>query len=182
MDTEREYGGFSIWGLLVVLILVFWIINGNRNGGWGWGGDGCGWGGFGGWNRGWGFCGGASPCEVEKQEIINSARTQYLIEQKNAESTAQIIAAQNVTNTKIDFYAYQAERDKVAELQRQNSMLEGRIYADAQYNALNSKLDGIACRQLKAPEFQPTGGFVASTCNNFSGFNNGCGCGTCGSF
>lgn len=162
MDT-MENTTFGGYGLIIFLILLFWCFGGNSLFG------GCG-------NNRWNNCQGASPCEIEKQEIIDSARTQYLIEQKNAESTAAILAGQNVLGTKIDFYAYQDLRDRLAEAQRQNLVLENKLYSDAQFNALNSKLDGIACQQLKAPTFIPYGGYVAATCGNYNSGCSGCGC------
>lgn len=156
MDT-MENTGFGGYGLIIFLVLLFWVFGGNNL--------------FG--NNRWGSnCQGASPCEIEKQEIIDSAKTQYLIEQKSAESTAALTAGQNVIATKIDFYAYQDLRDRLAEAQRQNLVLENKLYSDAQFNALNSKLDTLSCQQLKAPTFIPYGGYVAATCGN-----NGTSCG-----
>lgn len=160
MDT-MENTTFGGYGLIIFLVLLFWCFGGNGLFG------GCG-------NNRWSNCQGASPCEIEKQEIIDSARTQYLIEQKSAESTAALTAGQNVLASKIDFYAYQDLRDRLAEAQRQNMMLENKLYSDAQFNALSGKLDTISCQQLKAPTFIPYGGYVAATCGN-NGTCSGCG-------
>lgn len=156
MDTMENTGmGMGSYGFIIFFILLFWVFGGGNVFG------GCG-------NRGWGrTCDDVSNCQVEKQTIINTAETNFLIEKRTAE-------VEGALGAKIDFYAYQDLRDRLAEAQRQNLMLENKLYSDAQFNALNSKLDGIACRQLKAPEFLPYGGYVAATCGN-----NGTGCGCC---
>lgn len=53
-------------------------------------------------------------------------------------------------------------------------MLQGRLYSDAQFNAINAKLAQLENNQLKPPQFLPFGGYVSATCNNY---NPNCGCG-----
>lgn len=141
-----------------------------------------------------GFCGyrGTSGYEVEKSEIINSARTQYLVEEQANLTRANDTANANMLATKIDFYAYQDLRDKLnkAEMnnfylqnkldtQESNAQLNARLTADN--NELNRRLDSISCEMLKRPNI--TG--VGAVCPNagvinglgFNGLNNGC----CGS-
>ena len=65
------------WIGILFVILVIWAIFG---GGFG---NGNGWGNHGG-DYASGGCNRVSNCEVEKSEIIDSARTQYLIEQQSA--------------------------------------------------------------------------------------------------
>ena len=65
---EKYYGGFNTWGIAIFLIILFAAFLGNR----------------GGWNNNGAApaygCNAVSNCQVEKQGIIDSARTQYLIE------------------------------------------------------------------------------------------------------
>lgn len=161
MDTTNvmETTGLGSWGMILFLILLFWLFTGN--------------GAFG-KDSGNGGCNKVSNCEVEKQTIINTAETNYLIEKRTWEEQAAIINAQRNTDAKIDYYAYQAKRDKVADLQRENMLLQNKLYSDAQFNAVNAKLEAIANDQIKAPNFLPYGGYVAATCGNFT---NNCGCG-----
>ena len=97
------------WFPILFVIIVIWAIFG---------------GGFGfnqgrGWNEG-NHCSRVSNCEVEKQEIIDSARTQYMIE-NTAHNT------QDYLGTKIDFYEFQNLRDQLAQERGKNMMLENRI-------------------------------------------------------
>lgn len=83
MDDSKT--GMSWIGVLFI-ILVIWAVFG---GGFG---NGCGNGLFG--NRGGclpeGGCDRVSNCEIEKNEIIDSARTQYLIEQQSSDTRTAI--------------------------------------------------------------------------------------------
>ena len=78
---------------------------------------------FGGWvwwsvgGRG-GECAGCSVvsnCQVEKQQIIDTARTQYMIENTAKQTQEQAMALANALGTKIDFYEYQNLRDQLAQ-------------------------------------------------------------------
>ena len=124
------------WGLIILLFLLFIMFGGNRGGIFG----GCGIPAAG-MADGWG----------EKQEIIDSARTQYLIEQKAAATQAIVQQTANVTQTKIDYYAYMDQRDKIAEQAAKIQQLENQIYSGAQFGALNARLDRMECCMLKRP-------------------------------
>lgn len=151
---EESKSGMGWIGVLFV-ILVVWLLFGGGLGG----GCGNGWG-----NRASG-CDRVSNCEVEKQEIIDSARTQYMVE-TTAKNT------QDYLGTKIDFYEYQNLRDALAAERNKNMALENRIYSDAQFTALSRqmescccgferRLDGIECRMLTKPALYG----LASTCS-----------------
>lgn len=140
------------WFPILFVIIVIWAIFG---------------GGFG-FNQGRGVpdcgCGRVSNCEVERQGIIDSARTQYMVE-----TTAR--NTQEYLGTKIDFYAYQELRDQLAQERSKNMVLENRVYSDAMFNGLskqvgdcccefNRRLDGIEGRMLTKPQLSG----VAATC------------------
>lgn len=149
-DTMSGMGWFPI----LFVIIVIWAIFG---GGFG----------FGNQNRGWNGecgCGRVSNCEVERQGIIDSARTQYMVE-----STAH--NTQEYLGTKIDFYEFQNLRDQLAQERNKNMVLENRIYSDGMFNGLskqigdcccefNRRLDGIEGRMLTKPALSG----VAATC------------------
>ena len=69
---EESKSGMSWIGVLFVILVIWAIFGGGFGNGWG--------------NRGScaydGGCNRVSNCEVEKREIIDSARTQYLTEQQ----------------------------------------------------------------------------------------------------
>ena len=98
----------------------------------------------------WGGCDRVSNCEVEKQGIIDSAKTQYLIETTGRQT-------QEYLGNKIDFYEYQNLRDQLAAERSKNMVLENRLYSDAQFTALSRQLEGCCCaneRRLDAIECQ----------------------------
>lgn len=149
---EESKSGMGWIGVLFV-ILVVWLLFGGGLGG------GCG--------NGWGNrngCDRVSNCEVERQGIIDAAKTQYMIE-NTARNTQEYLG------TKIDFYEYQNLRDALSAERNKNMVLENRIYSDAQFTALSRqlescccgferRLDGIECRMLTKPNLFG----IASTC------------------
>lgn len=148
MAMEEMFGG---WGFLIVLILFMWILFG--------------------WNRG--HNGGCDTCQAEKQEIIDSARTQYLVEQTSRNTQEQTMAGLTALGTKIDFYAYQDLRDQLAQERTKNVVLENRVYSDAKFGALEAQLATIQCGMLKQP---PVYG-IGTSCNAiYAPVPTGCGC------
>lgn len=182
-DTSYTKSGMN-WASIImgfiVLVLVFGFLFGGGNG----------FGGFGNWGaRGYGYgyeggCPRTSNCEVERRGLITAAETNYRIIDQ-AQATREVVqATANATQTKIDFYAYQDLRDKLAEQQRQNMMLQNQIYSDAKFNALAASIADIKCNMLRRPDV--TG--IGAVCPNagilnglgINGFSNGCGCNSCG--
>lgn len=158
--ADLETNGKSVdWGWVIFLILILWFFSGNN--GFGWGnrnasnfiaGDL-----FGQLQQGRdnSCLMGASNCEVERRNIIDSAQTRFLIEQKAAETNAIINANANVTNTKIDFYQYEAQKEKVADLKMENIYLKNQLADTERFNTINSRLDSIECNMAKAPKTYP---------------------------
>lgn len=132
------------WGILIVIFLLFIAFGGVGGGFFGRGcGNGC--------NNGyftdrdvWG---------AERQQIIDSARTQFLIEQRSADNINATNAMGNALGQKIDYYAYQDLRDKLAESKAENMALKSQMYSNAQFEALNSRLDKIDRQMVKRPPF-----------------------------
>lgn len=148
--------GVGAWGFLIVIILFLWILfdrnKNNNNGG----------------------CNAVTTCQAEKQEIIDSARTQYMIENTSRISQEQTMAGLNALGTKIDFYAYQDLRDQLAQERTKNVVLENRVYSDAKFTALEAQLATISCGMLKQP---PVYG-IGTSCNSIYAPTPtmGCGC------
>ena len=192
MDKESySWGGIGFLALFFLIVVAFLF---NRNGcGNGWFGNGCGNCG-GNWASGFatgvgvpgcglGFEDYKAICNSEKQEIINSARTQYLVEEQANLTRANDTANSRMIAEKIDFYAYQGLRDQLAEAQRKNLVLENQLYNDRKFGEVDKQLAAISCQMLKRPDV--TG--VGAVCPNAAIINglgitglNGCGCGCSG--
>lgn len=109
--------------------------------------------------------------KVEKQQIIDTARTQYMIENTAKQTQEQAMALANALGTKIDFYEYQNLRDQLAQERTKNVVLENRVYSDAKFNALErqneamfgvlkSEIADLSCNVPKRPPYYAQG-FVA---------------------
>lgn len=110
------------WAGLLLFFVVVWILFSG-----GLGGNGC-----------------VSNCQVEKQGIIDAAKTQYMIETTGRQT-------QEYLGNKIDFYEYQNLRDQLAAERNKTFFLESKLYSEAQFNALGHRLDSIECNMLKRP-------------------------------
>lgn len=188
---EKSYGWGGGIGFLAILFILIFAFRGN-----GWGNGLGGFGGFGGfpmWGNGWGFGGVGVPgyglgfedykaiCNSEKQEIINSARTQYLVEQQSAATQAVVNSTANATQSKIDFYAYQDLRDRLSEEQRKVLTLENQLFVKDQLAPVNAQLASIQCHMLKRPDVTGIGAVCPNSAiinglgiNSLNGY--GCGC------
>lgn len=185
MITNND-GTFS-WGWIIFLILILWFFVGGGFGGFG------GFGGYG--NRAGAFLAGdvygqsvahgAGNHEVERRGLVTAADTNYRIIEQAQQTRDVVSATAQATQAKIDFYAYQDLRDKLSESQRENMMLQNKLYSDAKFGAIETQLASIACRMAKQPEIYAT----SAVCPNAAvinglGFNgyatpypySGCGC------
>lgn len=183
--------GIGWWGIVIVLFLLF--LGFNRGFGNGFGGGNCGCGNalplggvlpYGLGYTDFGFQNYKATCDSEKADIINTARTQFLVEQSSAATQAAIKADGDATRTKIDFYAYQELRDKLAEAQRINSALETKLYTNAQFDVVNKELAEIKCKMLPKPDITAFGASCSPVLSPLSLYasalnHSGCGCG-CG--
>lgn len=183
MDKET----YSLGGIGFLAIFFLLIVAMSRNG-FGWGcGNGCN-GAFSGWGfngvgvpgYGFGFEDYKAICASEKQEIINSARTQYLVEEQANLTRTNDTANANMLATKIDFYAYQGLRDQLAEAQRQNLVLQNQLYNDRKFSDIDKQLATISCKMLKTPDISGLGAVCPNAAIiNGLGINSnpyGCGC------
>lgn len=182
---EESRSGMTWIGVLFV-ILVIWAIFG--------GGFGNGFGNS--WNNRSGECsaGGCnrvSNCEVEKQEIIDSARTQYQIEQQGAATRAAVSASTEAITAQNNRLYIQDLQEKLFDMKMENQGLKTQMYTQGQFDAIsrqlesyccgfNRRLDGIEANMLTRPRLNG----VAATCSGqivpgTFGFN-GNGFGNCG--
>ena len=162
------------WGWVIFLILILWFFVGGNGFGFGYG------------NRAGSFLAGdvlgqiqgrdaslscgASNCEVERRSLITAADTNFRIIDQAQQTRSVVEATSATTNAKIDFYAYQDLRDKLAESQRENMMLQNKLYSDAKFGAIEAQLASISCKMAKQPEVYAT----SAVCPN-AAFVNGLG-------
>lgn len=171
------------WGWIIFLILILYFFVGGGFGGLG---------GFGYGNRAGAFLAGdlygnavahgAGNHEVERRGLVVAADTNYRIIEQAQQTRDVVEATASATQAKIDFYAYQDLRDKLSESQRENMMLQNKLYSDAKFGAIESQLATIACKMAKQPEIYATSAVCpnAAVINGlgFNGFpySYGCGC------
>ena len=178
-----ETKGIGLFGYIILFVIIVWVFGGA------FGGNGFGWG-----NRACGAVPAEYPhadlgfqnykaiCDSEKANITQTATTQFLIEQQSANNRELIQAQTNAINTKIDYYGYQNERDKNAELSRENMELRNQLFMKDQLAPITATLASIQCNMLRRPDV--TG--VGVACPNaailnglgVNSLNNSCGCGT----
>lgn len=163
--NETNTGMSWVWVLFVVVVLYLIFCNGGGL--------------FGGCNNN--GCGRVSSCEIEKQEIIDSARNQFLIGQEGSATRAAIRDSQDVITAQANRIYEQSLQERIFDLKMENQSLRGNIFTKEQTDAIaktlsdcccgfNRRLDAIECQMLKRPPFFPTG-------NTFQGYGN---CGQCG--
>lgn len=159
--NENSTGMSWVWVLFVVIVLYLIFC---RNGGLFDGG--CG-------NN---ACHAVTNCQVEKQGIINTAQTQYLIGQEGAATRAanqEGIVAIMAQNNRI---YEQSLQERIFDLKLENNSLKNNFFVKEQTDALakqyaecccelNRRLDGIECRMVKSPVFYGAGVFSPSSCN-----------------
>ena len=171
-----ETKGIGLFGYIILFVIIVWVFGGA------FGGNGFGWG-----NRACGAeCGNYSTLkevfEGQKANIAQTATTQFLIEQQSAANRELIAAQTNAINTKIDYYGYQNERDKNAELSRENMELRNQLFMKDQLAPITAQLATIQCNMLRRPDVTGIGVACPSAAIlNGLGVNSlssGCGCGT----
>ena len=154
---EDRSTGMSWIAVLFVIIVVVAIFGGNLGGGWG-------------WNRGGNpypaqegsGCNRVSNCQVEKQGIVDAARTQYLIEQQSNSTRAAINASTEAITSQASRIYEQHLQESIFDLKMENQSLKNGIFTKEQTDALaakisdcccgfNRRLDAIECRMLTKP-------------------------------
>lgn len=158
MDETKS--GMGWIGVLFIILVIWAVLGGNFGGRWNQGGwDGCG-------------CTRVSNCEVEKQGIIDSARTQYLIEQQGASTRAAAQAGFDAVMQQNSRIYEQGLQEALFDAKMKIQSLEGQIFTKEQTDGIakqlaecccgfNRRLDAIECSMLKRPQLYG----VASTCS-----------------
>lgn len=136
---DEKMSGVSGWGLVIFLILLFTFFTGGG-------------GSF------FGRTANAAPAwEAEKQEIIDSARTQYLVENTARQTQEQTAAGLVAIGNKIDAYQYQDLRDQLQQARAENMALKSQVYTDNRFNAIEIALQQLGCKMLTKPDVTGVG-------------------------
>ena len=162
--NETSTGMSWVWVLFVVIVLYLIFCRGGGL----FGGD-CG-------NAY--ACNRVSNCEVEKQGIIDSATTRYLIEPQGAETRAATQAGFEALSAQNSRIYEQGLQETIFDLKLENQQLKGNQFVKEQTDAIaktladcccgfNRRLDAVEAMMLKQPPFFPTG-------YTFQGFNPCC--------
>ena len=107
-------------------------------------------------------CSRVSNCQVEKQEIIDTASTQYLIEQQSNDTRMAINASTEAITSQASRIYEQRLQEAIFDLKMENQILKNGIFTKEQTDALaakisdcccgfNRRLDAIECRMLTKP-------------------------------
>ena len=123
---------------------------------------------FGGFGNGFGFgrgnmpypvtdtgCNRVSNCEVEKQGIIDTSRTQYLIEQQSNDTRMAINASTEAITSQASRIYEQRLQETIFDLKMENQSLKNGIFTKEQTDALAAKISDCCCgfnRRLDAIE------------------------------
>lgn len=158
--NDNSMSGMGWFPILFVVIVIWAIFGGGlgiNRGNYGYNDYGC--------NR-------VSNCEVEKQEIIDSARTQYMIEQQGSATRAATEAGvERIYDQNIRLYI-QDQSEKMFDLKMENASLKNSIFTKEQTDAISAKISECCCafnRRLDSVEnrmlTKPQLSGVATTCN-----------------
>lgn len=135
---EDRSTGMSWIAVLFVIIVIFAIFGGNFGGGWG-------------WNRGNNpyppqeGCNRVSNCEIERQEIADTARTQYLIEQQSNDTRMAINASTEAITSQASRIYEQRLQETIFDLKMENQNLKNGIFTKEQTDALAAKISDCCC-------------------------------------
>ena len=163
--NETSTGMSWVWVLFVVIVLYLIFCRGGGL--------------FGGCDNNWNSCNRVSNCEVEKQGIIDSARTQFLIGQEGSATRTALRDTQDAITAQANRIYEQGLQERIFDLKLENQQLRGNQFVKEQTDAIakaladcccgfNRRIDAIECQMLKRPPFFPSG-------NTFQGRDPCCG-------
>lgn len=160
--NETSTGMSWIWVLFVVIVLyvifcrgggIFGVCNGNG-------------------------CNSVTNCEVERQELINTAQTQFLIGQEGSSTRSALRDTQDALMAQANRIYEQGLQERIFDLKAENMSLKNNIFTKEQTDGIakalsdcccqfNRRIDAIECQMLKTPPFFPTGSTFQgySSCN-----------------
>lgn len=171
---EDTKSGIGVIGVLFVILVIWAIFGGGfgcNNGGFGWGNSRCGNGQYVPYMPDNG-CTRVSNCEIERSGLINTATTQFLVEQNGAATRTELHNTQDAIMAQASRIYEAQQSETIFDLKMENQALKGQLYSDAKFNALekqisdcccgiNQRFASIECNMLTKPNLSG----VASTCN-----------------
>lgn len=162
----------GLFGYVIAFVIIVWVISAMTGG--------CGFGGFGFGNRNCGAAMGFEDLkaiyEGQKANIVQTATTQYQIEQQAALTREVVTAQSNLLGSKIDFYELQEANRREAEKDRKIMQLENMLYTNSKFDGVNAQLTDIRCNMLPKPNLYG----YATSCNPINTPHFGYGCNSCG--
>lgn len=151
MGNEQSSGMSWVWVLFVILVIAAIFGGFGGNGAFGRGGNAP----IVVQDSGSGGCNRVSNCEVERREIVDTARTQYLIEQQSNDTRMAINASTEAITSQASRIYEQRLQETIFDLKTENQQLKSRIFTKDQTDALASRISDCCCnfnRRLDAIE------------------------------
>lgn len=102
-----------------------------------------------------GGCNRVSNCEVERREIVDTARTQYLIEQQRNDTRMAINASTEAITSQASRIYEQRLQETIFDLKMENQQLKSNIFTKDQIDGVSAKISDCCCnfnRRLDAIE------------------------------
>lgn len=177
-SSDSNTGGVGIWGLVIFLLILFWVCGGGMGGGFG-------------YNRGAAW---AAAGEAQTDRDVLQLSTFIAGQQANTQASLKDLMYQNERNTAAilegqkDLYIRDLERVATQQFitsqtdtlsaKLDNIAAAGALQRQADLANVQAQLNAISCQMLKAPQPIPIVGLSTIGCNNGGFvFNSGCGCG-----
>lgn len=160
MSDDMMSGGYSLFGYIILFVIIVWVFGSMFGGG-------CG--GFGrGWNSpygcasdqgvaGYGFQNYRATADAERTEIINTASTQYKIESVGNANTELLRTQLGALGNKIDAYNVQNLQTQIFDLKAENAELKGQINLSHQLAPLYAQLNDVRNNMLTRPQVNGLG-------------------------
>lgn len=176
-SSDSSSSGVSIWGLVIFLLILFWVCGGgNGFGGFGCGGRGVAW---------------AAAGEAQTDRDVLQLSTFIAGQQAATQSSLKDLMFQSERNTAAilegqkDLYIRDLERVATQQFitsqtdtlsaKLDNIAAAGALQRQADLASINAQLASIGCQMLKAPVPQPIVGLATLGCNNVGATFGSCG-------
>lgn len=152
MSMDETTNGMNIFAYIILFVIIVWVFGGAFGNGFNrFGGN------YGGGCEGSAFQNYKAIVDAEKREIINTATTQYNVEQQAALTREVVSAQSNLLGQKIDYYQLQEAQRREADKDRRIMQLENVIFMKDQLEPVNAQLANIRCNMLTKPQVTGVG-------------------------
>lgn len=86
-----------------------------------------------------------SNCEIERNGLINTATTQFLVEQNGAATRTELHNTQDAIMAQASRIYEAQQSEKIFDLKMENQSLKTQLYSDAKFNALEKQISDCCC-------------------------------------